>query len=81
MSEGKVGPIRAAERFGGTRGVRVVSYVVWWIRQAILQAVDGQARLVRRSAAARRTAVARVELSLDAEDDAVLGAEDGLRTT
>lgn len=40
VNEGNVGLIRAAERFDGTKGVRFISYAVFWIRQAILQAID-----------------------------------------
>ena len=47
VNEGNIGLIRAAERFDPDRGVRFVSYAVWWIRQAILKAIPENGRLIR----------------------------------
>jgi len=39
--------MKAAEKFDETRGFKFISYAVWWIRQAILQAIAEQSRIVR----------------------------------
>lgn len=47
INEGNLGLIRAAHKFDESKGIKFISYAVWWIRQAILQALAEQSRIVR----------------------------------
>jgi RNA polymerase primary sigma factor len=47
INEGNLGLIRAANKFDETRGFKFISYAVWWIRQAIMQAIVEQSRIIR----------------------------------
>jgi RNA polymerase primary sigma factor len=47
INEGNLGLIQAAEKFDGTRGVKFITYAVWWIRQSLLQAIADNGHTVR----------------------------------
>ncbi len=47
INEGNLGLMKAARTFDPERGVRFVSYAVWWIRQSILAAILDKGAMVR----------------------------------
>ncbi len=47
ISEGNYGLIKAATKFDNTKGFKFISYAVWWIRQAIIQSINDNGRIVR----------------------------------
>ena len=47
INEGNMGLIKAVANFDETRGFKLISYAVWWIRQSIVQAISDHARLIR----------------------------------
>jgi RNA polymerase primary sigma factor len=47
VDEGNLGLIRAVKRFDPSQGVRFITYAIWWIRQAVLQALAEQSHVVR----------------------------------
>lgn len=47
ISEGNIGLMKAARRFDGTRGIKFISYAVFWIRQSIMKSINENARIIR----------------------------------
>lgn len=47
IASGNTGLIKAARRFNGEKNFKFISYAVWWIRQAILEALAEQSRVMR----------------------------------
>ncbi len=47
IHEGNLGLIEAAKRFDPDRNVKFISYAVWWVRQAIFNALSEHSRVFR----------------------------------
>ena len=47
INEGNIGLIRAAELFDPNKGFKFIRYAVWWIRQAIVKAIQNTNRTIR----------------------------------
>lgn len=47
ISEGNIGLIKASEEFDPSRGIKFISYAVWWIRQSILSSLNEDSRTIR----------------------------------
>jgi RNA polymerase primary sigma factor len=47
ISEGNLGLLKAIERFQPDKGVKFISYAVWWVKQTILQSINENSRLIR----------------------------------
>lgn len=47
ISEGNIGLMNALRKFDPDRGYHFISYAVWWIRQAVLKAINEKSRMIR----------------------------------
>ncbi|MFW6138645.1 MAG: sigma-70 family RNA polymerase sigma factor [Spirochaetota bacterium] len=47
ISEGNMGLITAVDKFDVEKGYHFISYAVWWIKQAILKAINEKSRMIR----------------------------------
>jgi len=56
INEGNMGLLRAIKRFDLSKNVRFMSYAIWWVKQAILNAISNQAKDIRISHSARTRA-------------------------
>ena len=47
ISEGNIGLTKAIDRFDPTRGAKLSSYAVWWIKQSMKRGLANQGKLIR----------------------------------
>ncbi|WP_028950720.1 sigma-70 family RNA polymerase sigma factor [Sulfurihydrogenibium subterraneum] len=48
ISAGNIGLIEAAKRFDPSKGVRFISYAIWWIKQSIINTISHEGDIIKK---------------------------------
>ncbi|MBX0311876.1 MAG: RNA polymerase sigma factor RpoD/SigA [Sulfurihydrogenibium sp.] len=48
ISAGNIGLVEAAKKFDASKGVRFISYAVWWIRQSIMSTIQHESEIIKK---------------------------------
>lgn len=48
ISAGNLGLVEAAKRYDPSKGVKFISYAVWWIKQSIMELINKQADIIKK---------------------------------
>lgn len=76
ISEGNMGLLRAIDKFDESKDVKFISYAVWWIRQAMSEAIKKKKMLTMVEIDPNISNDAVFERSVSDEEDEVLGKND-----
>lgn len=47
IEEGNIGLMKGIDRFNPTKGAKLSTYVIWWIKQCIKRAIQNQGKIIR----------------------------------
>lgn len=76
ISEGNMGLLRAIDKFDESKDVKFISYAVWWIRQAMSEAIKKKRMLTMVEIDPNTSNDVVFERSVSDEEDEVLGKND-----
>lgn len=61
ISAGNLGLIEAAKRYDTSKGVKFISYAIWWIKQSIHQLINNQSEIIRKPEKVQKIAIKKID--------------------